>query len=256
MQPVTDVFSDRLTAWRDYTSSPWARVRYAVVEETLRRETSRLGTKLRIPDVGGGDGMDALPLATSGHDVTVLDQSRGWLDEAERRARAAGVRVRTIEGDLSSPPDLGEFDLVLCHFVLQYLPAGTRDLATLAGFVRSGGTLSVVVPNPVGMVLRQLVTSGPAAAMAELGAESKHAVLVDHDIRKVEMGELEDGLGEVGLSVLRRYGSRIANDLLTDNDAKNEADYFDDLLRLELALCDQEPYLRIGGMYQVIATKP
>ena len=70
------------------------------------------------------------------------------------------------------------------------------------------------------------------------------------------MGDLEDALGVVGLSVVRRYGSRIANDLLTDNDAKNEADYFDDLLRLELALCDQEPYLRIGGMYQVIATKP
>lgn len=253
---MTDVFSERLSAWRDYSSSPWARVRYAVIEETMGREASRLGTSLRILDVGGGDGMDALPLAAAGHDVTVLDQSRAWLDEAERRAEQAGVHIRTIEGDLSSPPELGEFDLVLCHFVLHYLPAGTRDLATLAGFVRRGGALSVVVPNPVGMVLRQLVSGGPAAAITELGAESKHAVLFDHDVRKVEMGELEDGLGEVGLSVVRRYGSRIANDLLTDDDAKNEPDYFDDLLRLELALCDQEPYVRIGGMYQVIATKP
>ena len=101
---------------------------------------------------------------------------------------------------------------MLCHFVLQYLPAGTKDLATLADFVRSGGTLSLVLPNPVGMVLRQLVSGGPASAISELRAESKHAVLFDHEVRKVEMGEL--------------------------------------------ALCDQEPYLRIGGMYQVIATKP
>lgn len=113
----------------------------------------------------------------------------------------------------------------------------------------------MVVPNPVAMVLRQLVSGGPAAAITELGAVSKHAVLFDHDVRKVAMGELEDDLSEVGLSVVRRYGSRIANDLLTDDDAKSEADYFDDLLRLELALCDQEPYLRIGGMYQVVATK-
>jgi S-adenosylmethionine-dependent methyltransferase len=253
---VSDVFSERLSSWRDYTSSPWGRVRYAVVEETLRREASRLGTKLRILDVGGGDGMDALPLATAGHEVTVLDQSRRWLDEAERRAASAGVRIRTVEGDLSSPPALGEFDLVLCHFVLQYRTGGTRDLMTLADFVRPGGALSLVLPNPVGMVLRQLVTSGPASAFSELHAETRRAVLFDHDVRKVEMNELENALGMVGLSVVRRYGGRIANDLLTDNEAKNEAGYFDDLLRLELALCDREPYVRVGGMYQIIATKP
>lgn len=253
---VTDVFSERLSAWRDYTASPWGRIRYAVIEETLGRETSRLGTKLRILDVGGGDGMDALPLARGGHQVTVLDQSRPWLDEAERRASSAGVQIRTIEGDLSSPPALGEFDLVLCHFVLQYLPAGTDDLMTLADFVRPGGVLSVVCPNPTAMVLRQLVCNGPASALTELRADSKHAVLFDQDVRKVEMSELEDALGEVGMTVVRRFGSRIANDLLTDNDAKDETHYFDDLLQLELALCDREPYLRIGGMYQVIATKP
>lgn len=253
---VTDVFSERLAAWRSYTASPWGRIRYAVVEETLRRETSRLGTGLRILDVGGGDGMDALPLAMAGHHVTVLDQSREWLDEAERRAEMAGVRIRAVEGDLSRPPSLGEFDLVLCHFVLQYLPAGGGHLSDLADFVRPGGALSLLLPNPVGMVLRQVVTAGPASALSELHSESKRAVLFDHDVRKVDMSGLEDALSAVGLSVIRRYGSRIVNDLLTDNDAKHDSDYFDSLLQLELALCDQEPYVRVGGMYQLIASKP
>jgi S-adenosylmethionine-dependent methyltransferase len=253
---VSDVFSERLSAWRDYASTPWARVRYAVVEETLGREASRLGSGLRVLDVGGGDGRDSLPLAEAGHQVTVLDQSRSWLDEAERRATSAGVKVRTVQGDISSPPALGQFDLVLCHFVLQYLPAGTGDLATLAGHVRPGGALSVICPNPAAMVLRELVTGGPAAALAELQAEAKHAVLFDHDVRKVELDELEGELGAVGLSVVRRYGARIANDLLTDDDAKQDPDHFRELLRLELALCDREPFVRIGGMYQVISTRP
>lgn len=253
---VSDVFSERLSAWRDYTSTPWGRVRYAVVQETLRREASRLGEGLRVLDVGGGDGMDSLPLARDGHQVTVLDQSRPWLDEAERRAAAAGVPLRAVEGDITSPPALGEFDLVLCHFVLQYLPAGADDLSTLAAFVRPGGVLSVICPNPAAMVLRQLVTGGPAEALSELRAESKRAVLFDHDVRKIEMTGLEAALGDVGLSVVRRYGARIANDLLTDDDAKGDPGYFQDLLDLELALCDQEPYLRIGGMYQLIATRP
>lgn len=252
---VSDVFSERLSAWRDYTATPWGRVRYGVVEETLRREAALLGEGLRVLDVGGGDGMDSLPLARAGHRVTVLDQSRSWLDEAERRAASAGVPLQVVEGDLSAPPALGEFDLVLCHFVLQYLSDGAEAVATLASFVRPGGVLSVICPNPAAMVLRQLVTGGPASALSELRAESKRAVLFDHDVRKIEMGELEVALGDVGLSVVRRYGGRIANDLLTDDDAKHDPGYFQDLLRLELALCDQEPYLRIGGLYQLIATK-
>lgn len=249
------MFSEKLSAWRDYTASPWGRIRYAVVEETLGREASRLGPGLRILDVGGGDGLDALPLAKAGHQVTVLDQSSSWLDVAERRAASAGIEITAIEGDLSAPPALGTFDLVLCHFVLQYLPADSDHLATLASFVRPGGVLSVICPNPAAMVLRQLVSDGPASAMSELCAGTKRAVLFDHDVRKIEMTELEDALAVAGLSVVRRYGSRIANDLLTDNIAKNETDYFHDLLKLELALCDREPYVRIGGMYQVIAIK-
>lgn len=45
-------------------------------------------------------------------------------------------------------------------------------------------------------------------------------------------------------------------DLLVSNDPKYDSAYFEDLLRLELALCDQEPFVRIGGMYQLIGTKP
>lgn len=237
------------------TSSPWGRIRYAVIEETLRRESGRLGAGLRILDVGGGDGFDVLPLAEAGHEVTILDQSRRWLDEAERRFACAGLSLRTIEADLSEPPSLGEFDLVLCHFVLQYLPASIEHLKVLGGFVRPGGIFSLVLPNPAGMVLRQLVTGGPASALSELRATSKHAATFDHNVRKVEMSDLEAALGEVGLSVVRRYGSRIANDLLTDDDAKYDPKFFEDLLELELALCDQEPYVRVGGMYQLIASK-
>lgn len=85
--------------------------------------------------------MDALPLAKAGHHVTVLYQSRRWLDEAERRAALGGVQIRVIEGDLTSPPALEVFDLVLCHFVLQYRPDGRADLATLADYIRPGGSL-------------------------------------------------------------------------------------------------------------------
>ncbi len=252
---MTDVFSDQLESWRSYTSSPWGRIRYAVVEEILLRETRGLGEGLRILDVGGGDGRDALPLASAGHAVTILDQSAVWLDEARSRADAAGVRIETVVGDLGDAPDLGQFDLVLCHFVLQYRPDDDEDLARLAGYTRPEGLVSVIAPNPASMVLRQLVSAGPEAALAELSAVTKLAQTFDHHVRKMPMDVLEEAMGRAGLTVARRYGTRIANDLLTTDEAKSEPAYFEDLLRLELALCDQEPFIRIGAMYQLVATR-
>ena len=253
---MVDVFSDQLAAWIDYTESPWGRIRYRVVEQILRREAAGLGERLRVLDVGGGDGRDALPLAVAGHEVTILDQSATWLEEARRRAGAAGVDVTTVHGDLSEPPPLGEFDLVLCHLVLQYRSDDARDLARLAAYARPGGLVSVIVPNPAGMVLRRLVTEGPRAALAELAAGTKHAVTFDHEVRKIPLADLEKALREAGLPVVRRYGARIANDLLTSNDAKSDPDFFADLLELELALCDQEPFVRLGSLYHLVATRP
>lgn len=252
---MTDVFSDRLAQWRAYTGTPWGRIRYAVVEEILRRQCAELGEGLRILDVGGGDGMDALPLALAGHDVTILDPSESWLGEAKRRAADAGADLATLVGGLDDLPE-GEWDLVLCHFVLRYRPANAGDVRRLAAAVRPGGRLSVMEPNPASMVLRQLVTDGPEAALTELRADVKRAVTFDHDVRKVPMGDLEAELASAGLRLTGRFGTRIANDLLTDNDAKNDPAYFDRLLELERELCDQEPFVRIAGMYQLVAERP
>lgn len=256
---MTDVFSDRLVQWRAYTATPWGRIRYTVVEEILRRQCSELGQnqgeRLRVLDVGDGDGMDALPLALAGHDVTILDPSESWLGEAKRRAAEAGVSLTTIVGGLDGLP-AGEWDLVLCHFVLRYRPTGAGDVRRLANAVRPGGRLSVMEVNPAAMVLRQLVTGGPEAALTELHAETKRAVTFDHDVRKVPMPDLEAELAAAGLRLTGRFGTRIANDLLTDDATKNDPACLDRLLELEHKLCDQEPFVRIAGMYQLIAERP
>lgn len=252
---MTDVFSEKLAQWRAYTATPWGRIRYTVVEGILRQQCAELGEGLRILDIGGGDGMDALPLALAGHDVTILDPSRSWLAEAKRRAAEAGTSLTTLVGGLDDLP-AGEWDLVLCHFVLHYRPADAGDVRRLADAVRPGGRLSVMVPNPASMVLRQLVTGGPDAALTELRADTKRAVTFDHDVRKVPMDDLEAEVTSAGLRLTGRFGTRIANDLLTDDAAKDDPAYFDRLLELERELCDQEPFVRIAGMYQLVAERP
>lgn len=252
---TADIFADRLAQWRDYTGQPWARIRYAVVAEVLRRHTAELGDGLRILDVGGGDGLDAIPLARAGHDVTILDPTAGWLVEAHRRAEEAGTALTTLEGGLDDLPP-GEWDLVLCHFVLRYRNADAADVAKLARCVRPGGRLSLVDANPAATVLFRLTRQGPAAALDELGAETVHGVTFDHDTRKYAAEDAEAEMADAGLRVIGRYGTRIANDLLTDDGLKHDPAYFQRLLDLELALCDREPYCRIGGAWQLVAERP
>ena len=88
------------------------------------------------------------------------------------------------------------------------------------------------LPTPAAMVLMRLTRSGPEAALRELVAEAQHSVTFDHTARKITAEEMTSGLEQVGLAVVDRYGTRIANDLLTDDEAKRDPAYFERLLMM------------------------
>lgn len=260
--PAADAFDDKLAEWRSWAETPWGRIRFAVVEETLRRQVVELGGgPLRVLDVGGGDGRDAVPLAAAGHHVTIVDPAERWLAEGRQRADDAGVagRIDTVVGgldDLSSLPT--DFDLVLCHFVLHYRSPDPTDLTRLVSRVRPGGRLSVMAPNAAARVVMTLTREGPAAAREELTTLAGDT-MVSHTFnsvsRRIAADDLAVDLQAAGLRVVHRYGTRIANDLLADDAAKQDPAYFAELLRLELELCDREPFLRLGGLWQVVAER-
>ena len=235
-----DPFETHQQAWRDYQQTPWARLRYAVVADTLARH---LSAGSRILDVGGGDGMDALTLQQAGYDVLVVDTSTAMLAEA----RAKGLPVS--EASLDDLP-LGEWDVVLCHFVLQYRADTAADVALLRQRVRPGGLLSLIVPNPVGPVLAAAVRRGPAAALAELSSTVTQTVTFDTAVRRISDAELDNAL--TGFDVVARYGIRCLNDLIAD---EGKAAAYDELLALELAVCGTEPYNRLGMFTHLLAAR-
>jgi hypothetical protein len=70
--------------------------------------------------------------------------------------------------------------------------------------------------------------------------------------RKLTVEEIEAEMSTAGLDVVGRYAARVANDYVTDDGLKDDPTYFAALERLELALCDREPYVRLGGMWQLV----
>ena len=81
----------------------------------------------RVLDIAGGYGRYAIPLASQGHTVVIIDTHEASLREAERRGRDlppdAG-RIATVRGDVrQSPlPTVGSFQAALCIGFLHHLP--------------------------------------------------------------------------------------------------------------------------------------
>jgi S-adenosylmethionine-dependent methyltransferase len=256
-----EIFDQRMEHWRAFRATPWGRLRFLVVAHTLSTTIARVGGGAwRILDVGGGDGGDALPLAVAGHSVTVLDPSAPMLEKLGQDTSEAGVAncIKGVQGDIDAITGLDDqgFDLVLCHFVLQYLDVLDEPLAKLLQAVKPGGYISLIAPNRPGEVLAKAARGvDPAAAFALLDTETNRTLTFDHAVRRIDAETAMAALEAAGCEIVARFGGRIINDLLPDTAPKADPAFFADLLRLELAVCDREPYLRTGLFWQLLARK-
>ena len=126
------------------------------VVSALVAETGR--TQLDVIDAGGGTGGFAVPLASQGHAVTVVDPSPDSLAAAQRRAAEAGVPLRAVQGDVADLATVaGEknADLILCHSVLEYVDSPAAAMAAIASVLRPGGAVSVLAASAVAAVIHR-----------------------------------------------------------------------------------------------------
>jgi len=255
----SEVFDQNLDAWHAWQRTPWGRIRYRVVAETLTRTCAGLGPgPLRVLDVGGGDGADCLPLAGAGHHVTVVDISAPLLGIAAAHAAAEGLtdRVVPVRAGLDDVSELGVFDLVLCHNVVQYRADLDATVEALAGSVGAGGALSLLAPNPAADVMAAAVArEQPAAARDLLDAPSQRTETFGHEVRRITVEAAAESLDAVGLTDRTTYGIQCVTHLVP-NRRKEEPAFFAELEALELALCDREPYLRVARFWQLVARRP
>ncbi|GAA0803503.1 methyltransferase domain-containing protein [Spirilliplanes yamanashiensis] len=241
------------------TFQPHVTARTAAVWAVLRAELDRhAGRELAVLDVGGGTGGFAVPLAQAGHRVTVVDASPDALASLTRRAADAGVsdRVRAVQGDgdaLAGLVEPGSADLILCHAVLEVVDDPAEVVRSVAGSLRPGGAVSVLVAGRAAAVLSRAVNGHLDQAAALLADPDGRAPGRDTLKRRYDVETAAALLRAAGLTVEQVHGVRVLVDLLPA--AAVEADPAT-LLDLELAASAQAPFRDLAAQLHLFARRP
>lgn len=231
------------------TGVVWDGVRTLLETDATLREQ-----QARIVDVGGGTGGFAVPLAELGHRVQVIDPSPDALASLDRRARERGVadRVTGQQGDLSDLAALvDDADLVLCHGVLEMVDDPAASLAAIAGVLRTGGHLSLVVAQQHAAVVARAMAGHFQTARELLDGGSA----AGRGGRRFTRDEVVDLLGAAGLAPTSVHGVRVFADLVPGSLLDLEPGATAALVELERAVATRPEYLPLATQLHVLARR-
>ncbi len=244
-------------------AGPASSARTAVVWEVLSAalaEADADGTGLDVVDAGGGTGGFAVPLARAGHRVTVVDPSPDSLAALQRRVAEGELagRVTAVQGDLADLPDLvapGSVDLLLCHSVLEVVDDPAEALAAVAGVLRPGGRLSLLVANRAAAVLARALAGHPDEAARVLSDPAGRWGAADGVRRRFDGDALHDLVTGAGLVVEQVHGVRVLADLVPSAVLDTEPGAAAALLSLERALSERSPFRDVATQLHLLAQR-
>lgn len=259
MTTSASTFDDRIAKWTQEQVLPWQQLKYRLVQANLTKHL-RSG-QLQILDAGGGNGVESIPFAQQGHRVEIVDYSTEMLAQAQHAATLSQTqdRVTVHHADLRNLRQLfssEQFDLVLCHNVLQYVDDALNLLKNLVTCLKSGGLISVVGINRYSIAYRTAFPRGNLAqALAELDARSMQGIVFDTTLLAYSAEEVGEMLKSVSCAVEQDYGIRCICDYWGDNELKADPAVFGQLEQLEFALTERHPYKHLARYFQLVAYK-
>lgn len=220
-------------------------------KKALNAQDGAESEPVRVLDCGGGSGSLAVPLAIAGAKLTVVDPSIDALSTLLRRAADARVsdRITALQGEAESLTELfpeAHFDLVLAHEVLEKVVSLPDALRQIAAVLRPEGVTSLVVANPVALVIGRALIGDLRGALAALTPPVNELCTLESLVEHCRAAGLRvdsvDGIGVFSDVIpgieLERPGARTA------------------LAELEAATADLAPYRDIASRLHVMARFP
>lgn len=260
MSTSAAIFDGNLARWKQEMNFPWAKLKYKLTQANLARHLGE-DRPLRVLDAGGGNGLDSLPFAAQGHFVEIVDYSQEMLADALAQAKDANAQenLRVHQVDVREIPNLfpdAQFDLVLCHNVLQYLDDVPALLRSLTKVLKPGGLISIISVNRYSNPYQSaFFGNNLVEALAKLETRTATAKIFEAPVTSYSAAEIGVFLTDSGLVIEADYGIRCLCDYWGDNQRKLDPAIFEQLEKLEFALTDRHPYKLLARYFQVIARK-
>jgi S-adenosylmethionine-dependent methyltransferase len=258
-------FAAGAEAWVEYNQRPLGRIRREITWHNLAAHLPGVVAPERPPrvlDAGGGSGELAIRLVQRGFRVWLLDNAAAMLEQADRaaqdlpgedRARLTLCLIKADDAPGSFPRD--SFDVITCHTLVEYLPDPRATLRELVNLLHGGGLLSVSFVNRHATVLRRIWSQlDPTGALASLENGAFCATLFEVAGTAYTAEEVSGWLDDLGMTVTATYGVRVFADYVP-RDRLDEPGFFQDLLRLELAVAARSPYNQLARYAHVLARK-
>jgi S-adenosylmethionine-dependent methyltransferase len=258
MSNTSDEFGEVLELWKVENKLPWGKLRYYSSRRNISRHTGK--KKLRILDVGGGDGLDAIYFAKQGHSVTLTDCSATMLLEARMSAEKQGVseKLKCVQTEQDSPLDnLDEqtFDLILCHMMIEFVPDPHLFFTETYKLLAAGGLISILDTNRYSDVyLRAFQMNNLPDALEAVGRKEYFHPWVNRITPRFSAQDFIDMMDEISSSLVGQYGVLNICAYLP-NEPKFVPEYFNNLKELEDQLSDNYPYYLLARFFQVIGQK-
>jgi S-adenosylmethionine-dependent methyltransferase len=247
--------------WKAEQDKPWNRFGYQLVEHNLKKHIPMDSRPLTVLDAGGGNGLDSLRLARMNHHIDLVDISQQMLNDARANAALAGVtnRVATHAIDVFGIGDEfaeNEFDIVLCHNVIQFVDEVKPLLEILARVLKPGGFLSLISTNQYSLPYQAaFLEQDLDKAFELLDQNAGYNPVFDIHAHEFRADEVIDWLGATGLTLEKHYGIRCLYNYWGTNKLKQSSQVYEKLRKLEFELTERYPYQLTARQFQLIARK-
>ena len=201
------------------------------------------GEPVAIWDAGGGLGQMTEVFLEQGHCVELNDISQEMLTLADQRMAGyceAGKLVLT-HGSIQAFDACGQFQLVICHAVLEWVSDLEQVLKHLVAGMAVDGHLSLMFYNLNALVLSNMI-KGNLYKLRDEDFAGHPGGLTPPLPRRPQ--DVEAVLAAMGLEVVARRGVRISHDLMSRRLRSERS--IDDIFAVDWQYGAQEPFWALG----------
>jgi S-adenosylmethionine-dependent methyltransferase len=237
---------------RNIYGSSKGRLRHELFLHHLHQQVNLQAGRLKILDAGGGTGMMSQAMLSLGHLVTLSDISAETLVIAKTKYAVGeqAQRLTIVQQDILGLAN-AQYDLVICHAVLEWLKDPIPVVNKLVSLLKPGGTLSLAFFNQDAQRFNNMCYGN--FDYVEQGMKVKNQVRLspNNPQQPLQMIALLESLQ---MNIVQKVGIRCFHDYLKDK--SQQLSHYAQLKRLEIQYGTQHPYLWLGKYFMIIAKQP